>query len=764
MARRKHREGQGLQKVLGVPALFSTAYGNVGSSIYYALGVVALYALGMTPAVFVITGLLFCTTAWSYAEATAMVPEAGGSSSFARRAFNELVSFAAGWALMLDYIVTVAISAYFVPNYLAVFWPILKTQPYNAIGGIVTIVFLVVINVIGIKEAARLNIVLALLDLGTQVLLMVIGIVLLFQPKILLDQIQLGIAPTWSQLIYGVSIGTIAYTGIETVSNMSEEAANPDRDVPRAINFVLIAVLVVYLGISLTALSAMPVKANVLPFDPATGRTAVIEVVAKSQEEPNGPFVFKGAPPPGNQGRDVYVPAELKNGRWFTVAEKPVSETYMLDGREYTKIYGSLLGSVYKEDPVVGIVRFLPQGLGWLQAILMPWVGILAATILLIATNAGLIGVSRLAYSLGQHRQVPPILGRVHPKRMTPYVAIIAFGTVACVLLMLPGDTIKLLADLYAFGAMISFTVAHVSVVWLRHTEPDYPRPFRTPVNIQFGSYSLPVLAVIGALGTFTVWCVVVATHPMGRLIGFAWMGVGLVTYVAYRKAKGYSLTKTLEKVVVPESMQADIDYDQILVPIVGSRISDEMMVLACQLATEKKSSIDGLYVIEVPLNLPLDARLTNEREKADKVLRAAALIATQFKVKFTSHVVTARQAGKAIVDEAMERRSEVIILGTMRKRRIGDLVFGRTADYVLDHAPCEVLLNLVPKDYPTGGSSVGAKGSQPAPKTPEAAKEPASAPPTGGPPPASGAPAAFVPPTAPEPPEAPEDIFRGQE
>ena len=457
MARRKHREGESLQKVLGVPALFSTAYGNVGSSIYYALGLVALWALGVTPVVFLLTGLLFVTTAWSYAEATAMVPEAGGSSSFGRRAFNEFVSFGAGWALMLDYIVTVAISAYFVPNYLAVFWPALKVQPYNSIGGIITIIALVGINVVGIKEAARLNIILALLDLGTQVLLMVMGVVLLLEPKMLIDQVHLGVAPTWTHLIYGISIGTIAYTGIETVSNMSEEAANPDKDVPRAINLVLIAVLVVYLGISMTALSAMPVKPNVLAVDAKTGQTVPVEVVAKSKDEPNGPFVFKGAPPPGNAGKDVYIPAELQPDKtWIIPAQKPAVETFTQDGKTYTKLYGSLLGSVYKEDPVVGIVRFLPDDLGWLKTILMPWVGILAATILLIATNAGLIGVSRLAYSLGQHRQVPPILGRVHPKRLTPYVAIIAFGAVACVLLLLPGNTINLLADLYAFGAIDS--------------------------------------------------------------------------------------------------------------------------------------------------------------------------------------------------------------------------------------------------------------------------------------------------------------------
>jgi APA family basic amino acid/polyamine antiporter len=429
-------------------------------------------------------------------------------------------------------------------------------------------------------------------------------------------------------------------------------------------------------------------------------------VVAIDPKDAAGPFEFKEAPP-GNAGGAVYIPAEeQEDGAWVIPAQEPGKETFVQNGQEYTKLYGTLLGSVFKEDPVVGIVRYLPADLGWLKTILMPWVGILAATILLIATNAGLIGVSRLAYSLGQHRQVPPILGRVHPKRLTPYVAIIAFGAVACVLLLLPGDTINLLADLYAFGAMISFTVAHVSVVWLRHKEPDFRRPFRTPLNIQVGKMSVPVLAVLGGLGTFTVWCVVVATHDFGRTVGFIWMGLGLLMYVVYRKMKGYSLTKTVEKVVVPISMQQDIDYNQILVPITGTRISDEMMVLACQLATEKQSSINGLYVIEVPLNLPLDASLVGERARADKVLKAAALIASQFKVKFTPGVVTARQAGRAIVEEATRQRSEVIMLGTSRKRRIGNLIFGRTTDYVLDHAPCEVLLNLVPRDYPTEGSS----------------------------------------------------------
>jgi len=695
MARRKNREGEGLQKVLGVPALFSTAYGNVGSSIYYALGIVALYAMGATPLVFVITGLLFVTTAWTYAEATAAMPEAGGAASFSRRAFNEFVSFGIGWGQMLVYTATIAISALFVPHYLSVFWPILLDWPYNAIGGIITAVFLVAINVFGIKEAARLNIILALLDLATQVLIMVIALALLLAPRVLIEQINWGIAPTWRDFLYGVAIGTVAYTGIETVSNMAEEATNPGRDVPKAINLVIIVVLAVYIGMPLAGLSAMRVEYNVVPLDPTTQMTVPQAVVAS---EPEGTWALKRDPEV-----TVYVPVEEVDGVMVIPAQKPVGEVTTVDGVPTTRLYGTQLGSNYQEDPVLGIVRFLPDSLGWLRAILVPWVGILAATILVIATNAGLIGVSRLTYSLGQHRQLPAVLGRVHPRRMTPYVSIIVFGAIACVLIV-PGST-GLLADLYVFGSMISFTAAHVSVIVLRIREPDLERPWKPPFNIRVKGKLLPLTAIVGAVGTFSVWLVIVAFQDTSRLIAFAWIGIGLVMYVVYRKAKGYSLTATVAKVVMPATMQDDIDYDQILVPIVGSRVTDEMMVLACQLATEKKSSIDGLYVIEVPLNLPLDARLVNERAKADTVLAAAALIARQFKVKFAANVITARSAGRAIVEEAESRRSEVIILGTMRKRRIADRAFGRTTDYVVDHAPCEVLLNIVPKGYPVDGS-----------------------------------------------------------
>src|SRR5437763_6119554 len=252
-------ETHGLRRTVGVGGLFATAYGNVGSSIYYALGLVAAYALGLTPVIFMFAGALFALTAKTYAEGAAMFPEAGGSSSFARHAFNEVVSFFAGWALSLDYILTIAISAFFVPHYLGAFFPGLTHNPGDIIGGLITIALLAALNIRGLGESARLNLILAVTDLCTQVLLVGLGIVLVLNPSLLVNQVHFGSAPTWSRLIFALSVAMVAYTGIETVSNMAEEARDPGKQVPRAVNLVVIAVLGVYAGISVVALSALPV-------------------------------------------------------------------------------------------------------------------------------------------------------------------------------------------------------------------------------------------------------------------------------------------------------------------------------------------------------------------------------------------------------------------------------------------------------------------------------------------------------------------------
>src|SRR4051794_27880831 len=327
-----------------------------------------------------------------------MFPEAGGSSSFARHAFNEVASFFAGWALTLDYIITIAISAFFVPHYLGAFWPALKHNPGDIVGGAVVIAILAALNIRGLRESAKVNILLAALDLVTQVLLVLLGLVLIFNPSTLINQIHLGVAPSYRELLFALSISMVAYTGIETVSNMAEEARDPDNDVPKTVNYVLYAVLGIFAGISIISIVALPVTQD------AAGH------------------------------------------------------------------YSTLLGTKYESDPVLGIVSALGLGNGITTA-LRYYVGILAATILVIATNAGMIGISRLSWSLAQHRQLPSIFARVHAKYGTPWFTLVVFSVLAT-LLLIPGET-NFLGNLYSFGAMLSFTTAHAAVIALRYRRPD---------------------------------------------------------------------------------------------------------------------------------------------------------------------------------------------------------------------------------------------------------------------------------------------------
>jgi APA family basic amino acid/polyamine antiporter len=622
--RSRRRRQQTLERVLGTPALFATAYGNVGSSIYYALGLVAGIALGLTPLVFVISGLIFAATSATYAEGTVRFPEAGGSSSFARHAFNELVSFGAAWAQMLNYIITIAISAFFVPHYLSIFWEPLRENPWDIVGGVAVVVFLVVLNIIGIQEAARLNIVLAVIDFATQLLLVLLGFALIFDPHVVFSaNIHWGVAPTWSAFLLAVPIAMIAYTGIETVSNLAEEARDPPRDIPRSITWVNVAVFAIYLTLPMIALSALPVH-----------KTA------------DGYQTLLGLPPE--------------------------------DGG-------------FQNDPVLGLVENL--GLhGQVLSGAKIYVGILAATILFIATNAGVIGASRITYAMASYRQLPEVFRRLHPKFKTPWLSLVVFAGVLSIAVLLPGQT-SFLGDMYAFGAMLSFTIAHFSVIALRvKARDDAEEGFKARPNLRFRGIDWPLFALFGALGTAAAWVVVVVQKTGPRWAGLAWLAVGLAGYVAYRRLvlkQPVSVTMRAPVIIGPA---VALEYRNILVPVKPGRPSEEAIDLACRLATERRATIAAVSVVVVPLELPLDTRLEEEERRADEALDAAAAIAELYGVDLTERLVRARHAGRAIVDDAARRNSEIIVMGSPRAlgRRA---VFSDTVDFVLKHAPCRVMV-----------------------------------------------------------------------
>jgi basic amino acid/polyamine antiporter, APA family len=607
---------RGLRRSVGVPGLFATAYGNVGSSIYYALGLVAAHALGLTPLVFMLAGGLFALTAKTYAEGASMYPEAGGSSSFARHAFNEVVSFFAGWALTLDYVITIAISAFFVPHYLGAFWPALNHNPGDIIGGAVVVGVLALLNVRGLGESAKLNLFLAVVDLVTQVVLVVVGFILVLDPKLLLDQIHLGTAPSFTELIFALSVAMVAYTGIETVSNMAEEAKDPGHDVPKAVNLVLVAVLGVYAGISVVALSALPVH-------------------------------------------------------------------------EHAGTFSTALGTTYENDPVLGIVNQLGLS-GGLQSGLRAYVGVLAATILLIATNAGLIGVSRLSWSLSEHRQLPGLFARLHHRYRTPWFTIAVFSVLA-VLLLLPGQT-DFLGNLYSFGAMLSFTIAHIAVVALRYRQPDRPRPYRAPWNVRVRGREIPLTAVLGAVGTSAAFASVLVLHTEARTVGLAWMVVGMGGYFLYRRHQGLDPRSTykIEHEQRPPDFAA-LGYRTAIVPLFGTDLNARALRRAAKLLGTD-AVVYALYVLQVPRQLPLQGGMEAEEAQGRALLESARVAGRKAGVRVKTGLIRTRSPGAALVDEARRVDADLLYLDAVHAPRSEQLL-GPTTTYLLAKRPCRIVV-----------------------------------------------------------------------
>jgi APA family basic amino acid/polyamine antiporter len=463
-----------LRRVLGVPALFSIGYGDVGGSIYYGLGLVAIVALGATPIVLMIAGIIYTFNALTYAEGSAMITEGGGSASYARHGFNDLVGFISGWVLMLSYIVTMAISAYTIPPYLSYFWPILNEPAMSTAVSIGIIFFLMVINVIGIRESSRLNIFLIGIDIITQVTLVVLGIILILavNPGVLIQNMfGAGNWPSTQNLVFGIAIAALCFTGVESVSQHGEETRRPEKRMPQAYVLMIVVVLVLFAGISIVALSAMTPQ---LLGDPVNG---------------------------------------------------------------------------WARDPIAGIAANLPSDT--LQDIFAPLVAILAATIMLVSTNAGLLGISRLTYNLSSHHQLPAPLSRIHHRFRTPYIGITLFCLVSIIVLIPGFFTTNFFADLgalYVFGSLLCFALAHAAILRLRMKKPELPRPFKLRWNIKTKGKELPVTAILGLIATSVIWIIVIITQPYSRGVGFGWLAVGLIIYCIYRWKSRLPLTHLPKK------------------------------------------------------------------------------------------------------------------------------------------------------------------------------------------------------------------------
>jgi APA family basic amino acid/polyamine antiporter len=634
---RAGRAGALIARGLGEPALFAIMLSAVVSALFMTLGVVAGDALGLTPVAFLVAGVFLVITIATYVEGSSLHVERGGASSFARYAFDELWSFVAGWAILLDYLIVMAMAAVAITDYLAVFWSGLDDGLLEILIAGVALVYVGVRNVRGLS-AERLGMVLRL-SLLSIALLAAVGAIALIQqwdPGAVVDTVDLGSAPSWENLLFATVVAGVAVIGVEAASGLAGEVRVGRRGLRRVVLASAAAALVLYVGVSIAGLMAVPV---------VEGETA--------------------------------------------------------------------LGGRYIEAPVLGVIAtFEPE---WLMDVSRIVVGGTAAAMLIVAMNGQMLGIARLAYSLATNRQIPSAAGRLHERRGTPYVAIIV-ATAIAFLLAIPHD-IDFLAGIFAFGATVTISIAHLSVIVLRYRERDRPSAFRVPLSVKTGRGSIPLPAALGAAAALAAWVSVLVLHEGARVVGGVWMAVGVVMYVVYRRSQGKALTKrfTIPAAALQESVEPE--YGSILVPVFGEPLDDEIVGTAGRLAAEHAEEGEGgavleaLYVFEIPMSLPIDARVPDDRvRQAKRVLSRAKEVGEEYEgVEVATAMVRGRAAGQAIVSEARRRGVEVIVLAAeeptrMRggailggRGRTRDRFVGETTRYVVEKAPCKVILTAPP-------------------------------------------------------------------
>ncbi len=644
------RSEQMFRRGLGSPMLFSVLYTVLASAIYFALGVVAGYALGLTPVVFVVSGVMFVLAAMTYVEGSSLHQDRGGSTVFARYAFNELWSFVAGWAVLLDYVILIAATAFCATNYLGAFWEPLGDGIVETLAVFAILGYVAARNIRGFSSTRSSRIrVLVVVDIALQLALIAWAWRCCSTPMRSPATIDLGTTPTVENLIVAFGIATVVSTGLESAAGLTGEVQVSRRDLRRLVSASSLTVFVVYTGIALVAISAQPV---------VNGKTA--------------------------------------------------------------------LSTTYKDAPVLGIsAAFHDQ---WLRDGSKYVIAAVAAVTLIAASNSAMLGLSRLAYSLSTNRQIPSAVGRLHPTRFTPWVLIVLATVIAAALARSARPRHAARAVRVRRAARPDDRPCRRSCR-MRYSEPDVARPYRMPFNVRFGGASLPLPAVLGIVLSAAAWISVLVTHNSARWVGLAWMTFGLALYVIYRCSTGKSL---LRRVTVPREAllreHVDVEYGSILVPIFGTELDDDIMQTAGRLASEEDvvgddgvgATIEAIWVFEVPMSLPIDARLPEaELKRARAALSRAKAVGEEYAgVEVATATVRARRAGQAIVDEARRRGVQVIVLGAEEPSKIRggtklggragiDTFVGAATKLVVARAGCPVILTAPPvgdRSVSTGG------------------------------------------------------------
>jgi basic amino acid/polyamine antiporter, APA family len=459
------RRRQGLRRNIGILGNFAFGYADVAEGIYFTLGLVVIYAGAAATYAYLFATTAYILTALCYAELASSYHQAGGAFVYARKAFGRNIAFLAAWALLLDYVVTTAISALSAIGYLGYFIPQLNAPLLIGAATAVAILLLMSLNIFGIGESAKFSYFLVLFNIVGMAIILLTGYLFSYRPG--LNSIHFGTSPTYPNFLYAITIAMSSYLGIEVISQTAGETKRPAKNIPRAVFLISAAVVVATLSFSTLALG-----------------------VRSYQDFVNSP----------------------------------------------TSIY----------DPVAFIALAFPNG--WILAGLAALLGM---SVLLVASNAGIIGASRITYAMSQDAVIPKTFGRLHKKRNTPFISIIAFSSIS-VVLALSGE-LGFVAELYNFGALIAYVIVGLSLISLRNKEKAVFRPFKTPASISIKPfwrrngndpsisserYTIPIIGVLCVVADLTIWLLVVILHPLGRIFGSIWMGLGLLLFFAYTRIR----------------------------------------------------------------------------------------------------------------------------------------------------------------------------------------------------------------------------------
>ncbi|MBC7459878.1 MAG: amino acid permease [Thermoleophilia bacterium] len=622
--------------------LAAVLFVNLAMAVFVSLGVVADRAVGLTPAIFIVAGVVFLLILIAYIEGIMMLPQAGGAAGFARRGLGEMTSFFAGWALMLDYLILVVLTAYVGVHYFASIpgldW--LLHSPADAIGAGVFIAVVGIMSLRRLKPSARVSATIAIIALLTLIALAVVGLFRVFEWGTITETVDVGLSPSWHDILYSLPVAMIGFTGIDSVANLGGEMHRAGRTVPRPLIWSGVVSVGIFVLLSMVALNAQPV----------TG-----------------------------MGASASTPLGEQAG-WI-------------------------------DRPVIGIVDGLGFGSGTEQAA-RTVVSLLAAAVLFLAASSALAALGRVAYFMSRHRQAPSALLQLDRRTGAPKRAIFGLTILALLLLAVTAsvsDSAVVLAQVYAFGATLTATLAGVGLVRMRFTEPDLERPFRAPLNVRIRGRSVSVLMVLGTMAALGMWLLVLATHDSARVVGLGWMTVGFVLYGTYRLTHGLPLARRATERVYKAPRIDARSYEKVPVavrPEAGKLYGAgdaEVIALARKLLDDRQAGapspeIGVMLVHELPLTEALDARLGEADAAIARRLTRIRDVASKLDLRVSSTVSRARAAGRAICQEAELQGSDAVLLATRTKRRTGDEVFGKCVAYVLRHAPCDVVVLALPE------------------------------------------------------------------